>query len=285
MRGCHTSYAAGLVLLAVLMGSCKKDETTTAPESMGPALTAGQASFSLHVGDSGSTTISGGTAPYILVDKGDTTKAFVSLAGSSLTVRAIGVGSSRIIVGDNSSPPLRMNIEVAVSVPPLIAGQTSFNLLLGDSASTTISGGTPPYVLASNGDTTKVLTSLSGSLLTVRAVGVGSSSITVGDHSSPVLSTNIGVVVSVPPLTANPPEVTLVGTTPQNVTITAGLHPYSIYQQPAPGLATAQFIDPNLDTVVVVITGVSTATGATAVVIRDASVPPRSVTVGITKVQ
>ena len=86
-------------------------------------------------------------------------------------------------------------------------------------------------------------------------------------------------------LTANPPGVTLVGTTPQNVTITAGLHPYTIAQQPSPNLATAQFVNANLDTAVLVITGVSTATGSTSVVVRDASTLQRSVVVGIVKAQ
>ena len=203
MRGYYALSAMELILLGVLIGSCKKDETTS-PPSTGPSLTVGQASFNLHIGDSSSTTISGGTPPYMLVDKGDTTKVLPSLSGSSLTVHALAVGSSAIIVGDSSSP---------------------------------------------------------------------------------ILKGRIDVVVSSTPLTANPPAVTLVGAGPQNVTISTGVHPYSIFQQPFPGLATAQFIDPNLNSAVLVITGVSTATGSTSVIVRDASSPPRSVTVGITKVQ
>ncbi len=88
-----------------------------------------------------------------------------------------------------------------------------------------------------------------------------------------------------PQLTATPPGVALAGTTPQNVTITGGAHPYTIAQAPAPGLATAQFVNANVDTAVLVITGVSTATGSTSVVVRDASSPQRSVTVGISKTQ
>lgn len=88
-----------------------------------------------------------------------------------------------------------------------------------------------------------------------------------------------------PALTATPPGVSLAGTTPQNVTITAGTHPYTIVQQPSPGLATAQFVNANLDTAILTITGVSTATGSTSVVVRDASSPQKSVTIGITKSQ
>lgn len=88
-----------------------------------------------------------------------------------------------------------------------------------------------------------------------------------------------------PALIATPPGVSVSGTGSQNVTITAGTHPYTIVQQPNPGLATAQFVNANLDTAILTITGVSTATGSTAVVVRDASSPQRSVTIGITKTQ
>ena len=87
----------------------------------------------------------------------------------------------------------------------------------------------------------------------------------------------------VPSLIASPSGVTLASSTSQNVTITSGVHPYIIAQQPNPSLATVQFVNANLDTAVLVITGVSTATGSTSVVIRDASLPQRSVAIGITK--
>jgi hypothetical protein len=89
-----------------------------------------------------------------------------------------------------------------------------------------------------------------------------------------------------PLLTATPAGVTVQTNRLQNVTITGGVRPYSIFQQPNVSLATAQFVNANLDTVVLVITGVSTATGSTSVLVRDASSPQqKSVAVGILKVQ
>ena len=284
MRAYYVLSIISVVILGALIGSCKKDETTTNPP-MVTNLTAGQTSYSFPIGDSSSTTISGGTPPYVLADKGDTTKVLPSLSGTRLSVRALAVGSSTILVGDNSSPEQRVRIDVLVSVVPLTVGQASFNFHTGDTSSTTISGGTPPYALVDKGDTTKVAPSLSGSRVSVRAVAVGSSTIFVGDNSSPSLRARIDVVVSVTPLTANPPAVTLVGTTPQNVTISTGTPPYGIAQAPVAGLATAQFVDSTLATAVLVITGVSTATGSTSVIVRDASTPQRSVVVGISKVQ
>jgi len=169
--------------------------------------------------------------------------------------------------------------------PTLTPGQSSFTLRQGDSASTTISGGTLPYSLLVKGDTTRVTAMLAGTVLTVHALSAGSSSLLIGDNSSPRLTVGINVTVSIPPLVANPPGVTIVGTSSQNVTISSGTHPYVILQQPNPGLASAHFVDPNLDAVVLTISGVSTASGSTAVIVRDASNPPRSVTVGISKIQ
>ncbi len=285
MRPHQMLPAIGVVIIAVLIGSCNKNGSPTAPPPMGATLTAGQTSFTLHVGDSSSTVVSGGTPPYMLVDKGDTTKVLPSLSGSQLSVRAIAIGSSAIIVGDSSSPAQRVRIDVAVTVVPLQVGQGSFNLYAGDTASTTVSGGTPPYALVNRGDTTKAIPSLSGSRLSLRALAAGSSTIFVGDNSSPSLQVRVDVVVSIRPLLANPPSVTLVGTTPQNVTISTGTPPYGIAQAPAAGLATAHFVDSTLASPVLVITGVSTATGSTSVIIRDASTPQRSVVVGITKAQ
>lgn len=86
-------------------------------------------------------------------------------------------------------------------------------------------------------------------------------------------------------LTAVPPGVTVGLSQSQNVTISNGTYPYAVAQPPNGNLATAQFINANLDTAVLVITGVSTATGSTVVVLRDASTPQKAVTVGILKVQ
>lgn len=85
-------------------------------------------------------------------------------------------------------------------------------------------------------------------------------------------------------LTASPPGVTVGTGGSQNVTITGGTHPYTAQVQ-NPAFATTQFVTNN-DTAVVRITGVSTATGVTSVVVRDASTPqPKSVGVTITKTQ
>jgi hypothetical protein len=84
-----------------------------------------QKNIALNVGDSLVQTISGGTQPYVFVSKGDTTKAAVSISGTSLTVRGIAAGSSTVIIGESSVPQLLDTVNVTVSAPAPIsyAGQ------------------------------------------------------------------------------------------------------------------------------------------------------------------
>ncbi|MBM2839585.1 MAG: Tryptophan synthase alpha chain [Bacteroidetes bacterium] len=183
-------------------------------------LAVGQNVFNMLVGDSASTTISGGTEPYSFISKGDTTKVVPSITGTSLKILAVAAGSSSIILGDSSSPRLSVTVTANVSVVPLAVGQTTFDLLVGDSASTTISGGTPPYSFVSKGDTTKAVPSILGASLKIHALAAGSSSIVLGDNSSPRLSVTVTVNVAV--LVSFSAQVQPIFT---NSCVNAGCHP------------------------------------------------------------
>ncbi|MBI4536056.1 MAG: hypothetical protein HY708_07240 [Ignavibacteriae bacterium] len=86
-------------------------------------------------------------------------------------------------------------------------------------------------------------------------------------------------------LQASPSGVVVSQGQTQNVTITGGVNPYVIATPPNASLATAQFVNANLDTAILSITGaVTTATGSTSVRVRDSSTPTqREVTIAITK--
>jgi hypothetical protein len=86
-----------------------------------------------------------------------------------------------------------------------------------------------------------------------------------------------------PTLSASAASVTVGGGQQANVTISGGTNPYAIGVPPNPAIASAQFVNANLDTAVLIITGVTTATGSTAVVVRDASTPQKSVAISIVK--
>ena len=179
--------------ILVLVGSCK-DAGTVAPPTPPPPISAGRSSFTLVPGEVSGTRLSGGSPPYSLVSGGSTTIVVASLSGDSLSLRGVGIGSTNVVVGDNSSP--RLTLTMSVTVTGLAVGKASFTLLAGDSDSTSISGGTPPYSFISRGDTTRAVPSIAGSVLRILAVASGSSSIVVGDNSSPVRNATISVSVT-----------------------------------------------------------------------------------------
>lgn len=97
-----------------IVGGCK-DNGSQPTNPPAPVFGVAPTSVNLVVGDSSVLTISGGTAPYMVVDTGTTTVATASISGSSLKILAVGVGTSRIVIGDNSAPQLRDSIGVTVS--------------------------------------------------------------------------------------------------------------------------------------------------------------------------
>lgn len=187
-------FVVGVLLL---VGSCK-DMGNEVPA---PPMSVGRSSFTLVPGGISGTRISGGKLPYSLVSRGNTNVVDASITGDSLSVRGVGIGNTTIVVGDNSSP--RLSITLNITVAALAVGQSSFNLVAGDTSSTTISGGAAPYSFISRGDTTIVLPSIIGSSLSIRAISAGSSTIVVGDNGSPRLSVTISVTVSAPVSFAN----------------------------------------------------------------------------------
>ena len=186
-------YVTLFFILLLVVESCKDMGSNVPSPGPGP-LVAGQSSLSIASGDSAVTTISGGTPPYAVVSQGDTSVVVASIAGGSLRLRARSVGASTIVIGDNSNPSLSATLTVTVT--ELILGRTTFNLTSGDSATTTISGGRLPYSVISNSDPSKSLVVIIGTSLEIHALAAGSSTIRVGDGSSPPFNAAIIVNVS-----------------------------------------------------------------------------------------
>lgn len=90
---------------------------------------------------------------------------------------------------------------------------------------------------------------------------------------------------STPTLAASSTSVSVGSGISQSVTISGGTHPYSAQSQNTT-LVTASFVNANLDTALLNIVGaVTTATGGTSIIVRDASTPQKAVSIGITKTQ
>ncbi len=85
-------------------------------------------------------------------------------------------------------------------------------------------------------------------------------------------------------LNANPQSVAVIGGQTRNTIIYGGVHPYLITVAPAASFASAQFLDANVDTAILQITGVGVASGSTSVTVKDSSPSPQKhVTVSIVK--
>ncbi len=194
----RTWFARFVVLipgLALVFGSCKDMGSTVPPLPPDPVVL-GQSSFVLAPGDSAVTSISGGTPPYTIVSQSDSTVVAATIVEGSLQLRARSIGTSAIVVGDHGSPSL--TAALTVTVTELVIGRTSFTLVAGDSATTTISGGRLPYSVISNSNPSISLVSISGNSLVIRALTAGSSTIMVGDSSLPPFTVPISVHVAAP---------------------------------------------------------------------------------------
>jgi hypothetical protein len=213
-----------------------------------------------------------------------------SLSGAIiLGMLALAVNSC-IDMGEEPSSPLRASSS-AVSLPP------------GGQASVAISGGNPPYAISRSPDVALATASLSGTTLLITASSSattgGTTSVRVRDtdlHGSasdgPTHEENeVLIQITILPLgslVANPSSV-IVGSSgsPENVEISGGILPYMIDRQPDAALATAQFVNPNVEPAILAITGVTNAsvTGSTSVKIKDSSPSPeKEVTIPISKI-
>jgi hypothetical protein len=179
-----------MIVICVVMGLRCKDLGDAVPP---PPLVFNASAVSVAVGNTAPVKISGGTRPYSIVSNSDAAKVIATVSNDTLQLRGLASGNATIVVGDNGSP--RQTSSVTVTIVLLSVGQNVFNFIAGDTASTTLNGGTPPYSFVSRGDTTKVLPAVIGSTLTLRSLAAGSSTITIGDASSPRLTVTVNATV------------------------------------------------------------------------------------------
>ena len=189
------TLASGLLFL---VESCR-DMGNDVPLPPPPPLIVADSSFNLVPGETNTTTVSGGTHPYSIVQNSDSVIVRATIVETILTIQALTTGNVVIVVGDNGSPQLTDTVRVRVT--EFAVGQTSFDLIVGDSASTTISGGTPSYSVVSNSDPAKARATIAGATLTISALSAGSVVIVVGDSHSPQRTDTVHVTISpVPPV-------------------------------------------------------------------------------------
>ena len=147
--------------------------------------------------------------------------------------------------------------------------------------STNISGGTAPYSIQTKPNagiaTAKIDFTGSGNpTLTITGVAPGQTFVVVKDSSAPSKTVAVQITINAIGAFAVVPRNILANiNNPIIATISGGERPYSVQIGPNEAVAIVVFSDTNL-----VITG--TAPGQTFVVVKDSSIPPRTITVPIT---
>ena len=166
------------------------------------------------------------------------------------------------------------------NVPPLNIPQ-NVSVTVGETAITTISGGTAPYSIKTGGnpaiENTQISTSSSsGPKLIVTGVTPGQTFIIVKDSSNPEKAVTVQISVNaIGALIVNPHSILTDTSHPITATISGGIAPYTLQTSPNEAVAVTAFSGSNL-----VVIGV--APGQTVVVIKDSSVPAKTVVVPIT---
>ena len=133
-------------------------------------------------------TISWGTTPYSAVSS-NAAAATVALKGNTLSITGVATGYATITVTDSSSESVTVSVVV---IGDLSVNPETRSLLIGQTGYCTISGGTNPYLAASNNPSAAKV-SISGATLSVTGVSVGSATIIISDSASNAATVSVTV--------------------------------------------------------------------------------------------
>jgi hypothetical protein len=225
-----------------------------------------------------STTISGGTLGYFIQTQPNVTIATAAINGATLTITGKSKGSTSVTIRDSSSTPKTVTVQINVNAPgDLVATPQNITANINDTATSTISGGTAPYIMLTSSNPAIATTIFSDTSLAVIGVATGSTSVVIQDSSTPSpKTTTITIKINGPTDLVVPKSVTLINITDKaNITVSGGTPPYT-------------FDDSALDTTIatatisgsdITINGV--ANGSTGIIVKDSSLPAQSSLINI----
>ena len=145
----------------------------------------------------------------------------------------------------------------------------------GGLASITISGGTEPYSIQTDSDSTIAITYVSGTTLTIAGNNPGTTSVVIKDSSAKTMTVHISVGTETD-LSASSQSITTDTTSSATiVTISGGTPPYTIDTQPDTNIAAVSLVDNTL-------TVGGLGEGTTKVVIKDSYSPAKTIEIPIT---
>ncbi|MCX6136169.1 MAG: hypothetical protein NTV54_01555, partial [Ignavibacteriales bacterium] len=195
-----TGMSAGTTSLVVKDASVPEKTITISVTvtSSSTSLTASVNPLTVNAGSSGTTTISGGTAPYSITTQPTSSIATASINSSVVTVNGVAAGSTSLVVSDNSSPKKTVTLSVTVtsSSTSLTASVNPVTVNAGGTGTTTISGGTTPYSITTQPTNSIATASINSNVVTINGVATGSTSLVVSDNSSPKKSVTVSITIS-----------------------------------------------------------------------------------------
>lgn len=237
---------------------------------------------SVMTGETTSTEISGGKAPYSIKITDpitpDMTIATADLTGTTLLITGIMPGQTSVTITDSRvENPRKVKVKITVvGDGSLMIAPAEIIVEEGTEIIATISGGTEPYTISSNPNKNLVMVMQAGSKLVFHGIKKGSTSLTIKDSSSPVLTVTVPITVITPNyFMVTPKSINSRVGESSTAKISGGTDPYEIETEPDKSIATAK-ISENLLT----ITGL--AVGKTSVNIKDSSSPGEIISIDIT---
>ncbi|MDD5720941.1 MAG: hypothetical protein PHT16_00630 [Candidatus Pacebacteria bacterium] len=246
---------------------------------------------SVTVGQTTSTTISGGSGTYNVQPQSSTSLAIavatIDISGSlpKLTITAgTTPGTTTIVVQDSSSPAKTVTVTITVSAAGAIVvtpANISTTVGGGGQVIATISGGTEPYSIQTGPNETIAVAILSGTNLIVSSLTTsGTTFVDIKDSSSPAKTVRVNIIVSPTNLTITPASISVkVGEVNSNMSISGGTPPYVITNQQNVTIANAEILPTTPTTLTV--TGRALGESTVTVTIKDSSNPAKTGTANI----
>ncbi len=289
------SYLSTFLMAAFLVacggggGSPGLSSGSVAPTPAPPSTlftTVPVAGLTLAMGVSNSFAVGGGTPPYS-VTSSNLAVTSASINGTVLSIGGVGGGSASIDVRDSAGQTKSISITVTTQAvtPPITMFTTApanVNIANGSTVTYTITGGYTPYTVTSD-DLSVVRATISGSTLTVSAVGGGKASLTIKDAaggSTVVIAVTVG---SSTKLFINAPgAVNMVPGASAVYLLNGGTAPYSVVSSDV-RVANGGIVGTALTVSAVAVGGanlqVTDASGTTLLLVITVAVPPSTTVV------
>ncbi|MDD4900975.1 MAG: peptidoglycan-binding domain-containing protein [Patescibacteria group bacterium] len=160
----------GCVGLAVLVSGSSSSETSS-------ILSLSQTSLALKAGASVTVSISG-NGNYFVAYNTNSTVATAAINGSSVAVNALVAGATDVSICQNGGQCAVLKIAVSGDAAALALSQTSLVLRVGNTGKILISGA-GGYSVSSNTDSSIASAAISGGTVTISALSVGSTNISI----------------------------------------------------------------------------------------------------------